>query len=308
MPFYQNPFSRDFRGNWVLADRKQVITFPSDRNTFRNRGRGDEMVVVWNEGPYDLSGNDADGNPTQDLYITFALDVNDFKNWASIHVDISGAAPAATTPAEIVATLNADEVFASYFTAELAKFPSGTDRVVIRQKLPVTRLRFYICNGNAEEALRFNARADVAEMPDYFDRHKMSERENFDDCMNMLIELDNSGWAAEGDTVDGDVIYHALDEEGRPAGLDPTDPKEDWEHLEGRSGLFVFKKNCLDGDNIVQSIEYHAGARAGDLAKKTCYVYDGNAQPIQVTEEPYVLTEDDLITPDCSECSEEEPE
>jgi len=299
MPFYQNPFSRDFRGNWVLADRKQVITFPGDRNTFRNRGRGDEIVIAWNEGPYDLSGNDVDGNPRQDLYINFALDVNDFRNWASISVDISGAAPATTTPAEIVAALNADTVFASYFTAELGEFASGAPRVSIRQKLPTTRLWFYMPNGNAEEALRFNARADVAEMPDYFDRHKISEVNNFPDCLNMLIELDVSGWATEGDSVDGDVVYHALDEKGRPAGLDPTDPTEDWEHLEGRSGLFAFHKNTVDGSNrITESIQYHAGAKEGDMAKKIKYSYTGaNTEPDQMTEEPYVLTTGDLVTP-----------
>lgn len=309
MAFFQNPFSIDFYGNWVLADRKQVLRFPNNKLVFRNHGRGDEMVIAWNEGPYDLSGNDVDGNARQNLQLTLAVDADGFTNWATITVDISGAVPAATTSAEIVAALNADATFAGYFTAVLGKFPSGADRVSIKQDLPVTRMRFYVPNGRAEEAMRFNARADVAELPAYFSRHTMASRNDFGDSQNILIELDVSGWAAEGDSVDGDVVYHAVDSKGAALNLDPTDPSEDWELLEGRSGLFMFRKNCLDdSDNIVQTIEYQAGAGVGDMAKRICYVYNGHGQPTQTTEEPYTLTADDLIEPDCSECSEDDPE
>ena len=48
-------------------------------------------------------------------------------------------------------------------------------------------------------------------------------------------------------------------------------------------------------------IEYPAGSKLGDLATKTTYVYAGTAttdvEPIQVTQEPYVLTAGDLVTP-----------
>ncbi len=299
MAFFQNPFSIDFFGNWVLADRKQVLRFPNDKVSFRNHGRGDEIVVAWNRGPYDLSGNDVDGNARQNLQLTFALDADGFKNWATIAVDISGAVPAATTAAEIVAALNADATFVSYFTTEIGKFPCGADRVVIKQKFPVTRMRFYIPNGRAEEALRFNARADVAELPDYFARHTMASRNDFGDSQNMLIELDVTGWVAEGDSVDGDVVFHAVDEKGNALGLDPTDPQADWELLEGRSGLFMFYNNTVDATSrITESIQYQAGAQVGDMAKKVEYTYTGaQTQPDQMTEIPYVLTAADLVTP-----------
>lgn len=304
MAFFQNPFSIDFFGNWVLADRKQSLRFPNNKLTFRNEGRSDEIIVPWEEGPYNLAGVDASGNDASVLDVNFAIDCDLFKNWANISIDVAGAVPAATTAAEIVALLNADTDFASYFTAQLTdKFPSGTDRISIKQNFPATRMRYFVGNAGAETILRFNARAAVAEMPAYFARHTMANRNAFGDSQNMLIELDPTGWAVEGDTVAGDVIFHAVDKNGISENLDPTDPLADWEMLEGRSGLFIFKNNCLDDDdNIVQTIEYQAGATVGDMARKICYAFDGHANPIQITEEPYVLSAFDLVEPDCSEC------
>jgi hypothetical protein len=307
MSFFQNPFSIDFFGNWILADRKQALRFPEGKISFRNHGRADDMVVSWHEGPYNLSINDADGNSRQNLELNFAVDADGFKNWATIRIDVSGAVPAATTPSEIVVKLNSDATFSSYFVAESGKFPDGSVRVHIRQKFPVTRMRFYVSNGMAEEELRFNARADVAELPSYFSRHSIASRNDFDDAQNMLVELDVTGWAIEGDTVAGDVVFHAADEHGKILGLDPTAPKLDWEMLRGRSGLFMFRKNCINDDKIVQTIEYQAGAVVGDLARKICYYYNGASQPEQVTEEPYTLTADDLIIPNCENCEGEGP-
>lgn len=83
------------------------------------------------------------------------------------------------------------------------------------------------------------------------------------------------------------------------AGFTPANLLEDWELLAGRSVLFNFRKNVIDGSNrITQIIEYQAGARAGDLAMKTQYTYTGaNTNPDQVTEVPYVLLSGDLVTP-----------
>ncbi len=69
MSFFQNPHSWDFHGIWVLGDRHLSPEFrcPS------NKGRGDEMVVVWEAPPYNISGNDADSNSTNTLVIEFAF-------------------------------------------------------------------------------------------------------------------------------------------------------------------------------------------------------------------------------------------
>jgi hypothetical protein len=82
-------------------------------------------------------------------------------------------------------------------------------------------------------------------------------------------------------------------------GLDYTTMKEDYEHLDGRVGLFSFQKITVDGtDRITQIIEYQAGAVVGDLGRKINYSYtSSNTKPDQITEIPYILASGDLITP-----------
>jgi len=162
-------------------------------------------------------------------------------------------------------------------------------------------------NGRAEEALQFNARAGVAEAPSYFDRHKVvhfltaAEQISFTDNMNQLIPLD-----PVANTVDADVIDNAVDVKDVSLGLDSSTVQDDWELLEGRSGLFTFQNICLDTNgDIAQIIEYHAGAVVGDTARKICYFRNAagaGSNPVQITEEPHVLATGDLIEPDCSEC------
>lgn len=83
------------------------------------------------------------------------------------------------------------------------------------------------------------------------------------------------------------------------AGFTPSNAQDDWELLNGHSDIYRFKKNTVDGSNrITQSIEYNAGATAGDLAIKRQYSYTStNTNPSQTTEIPYVLTSNDLVTP-----------
>ena len=281
MSFFQNVFTYDFEGNWVLGDRQHIPKFVVRRNA----GRGDEMVVAWNQGPYDLSGNDADGTNTCDtLEIVFAL--HDFKNWATLSVDIASGADdtSAVTPSEVVTALNANTLFAERFTASLGGWTedtSGTKRVMIRQRKPATEMRFYINNGRAEEKIQFNGRAGVAELPTYFGRHTIANRFTYDDCQNHLIALDTTS------SVEQNIMINAVDFKGNSMGYDGTTVQEDWQLLEGRSGLFDFTSN--DGSGTV--IVYPAGAQEGDLAKKI--ISDsGNTFVI-----PYTLTSGDLITP-----------
>lgn len=297
--FFQNPFASDYMGSWPLGDRQYSISFKCPINS----GRSDAWVTSWEKPTptFDLSGNDPDGNPIDTLTIVFAHNTDLFKNWATLAVDIGGAAVATTSVNEIVANLNADATFASYFTAEASK---DLDRVLIRQTFVTGRFRFYIQNGGAETKLRFNARAGVAELPSYFMRHTVGGTYRFDfrDAQNCLVYLDPNAWASLGDSVAGDVIYYATDVKGISLDLDPTTIKEDYELLEGRSGLFTFQKNTVDGsDRITEIIEYPAGAKTGDLARKICYSYtDANKSPDQITEIPYTLTDSDLILPSCS--------
>jgi len=296
MSYFQNPFAEDFLGVWVLADRQHMPTFKCPLNS----GRGSEIVTAWNKGPYDLSGVDADGASTDTLEMRFALDMDDFKNWATVSFDVTTTAvsTSAVTSREVISALNADGGFSAYFEAVVGAFDNETPRVLIRQKLPVVRFKFYMLNGRAEEAIRFNAKSGVAELPTYFDRHTIASRFDFEDSVNMLIELDPSN-AGGASAVDDGVIDNALGVKGKSLGLDSSTVQDDWELLRGRSGLFLFQKHTIDGsDRVTETIEYHAGADVGGLAKKISFTYSGGeTNPTNVTEEPHTLTTGDLVTP-----------
>lgn len=311
MSWFQNPFFEDYRGNWVLGDRQHAPTFICPRNA----GRGEELVVSWNlPAPlYDFSINDADGNARGTLQIRTAFNTN-VRQWATMNV--TGAAAtllaAATTSDEVVTALNSDVNFATMFTALIQSntgnnaIPVGERRVMIRSNFAPTRMKFYIVNGRAEEVLRFNGRAGVAELPTYFSRHEVDQWNNFDDSTGMMVPLNTVA-----NIVDLNVVNNAVDFRGVALNFNGAAIQADYELLAGRSGIFNFQSITLintDGmmtgnpiERISQIIEYPAGAGVGDFGRRIRYVYTGNAdnnlQPIQTTEEPYVLVVGDLVTP-----------
>ncbi len=290
MSFFQNVFTSDFEGNWVLGDRQHIPKFVVRRNF----GRGDESVSAWIEGPYNFSGNDADGNSCATIEIVYAL-LNP-RNWATLSVStVTGAAnTAAVTPEELAASLNANTTFAERFVAQLGVFPSGSRRVEIRQKKPVTEFRFYIKNGLGEEKIGFNARAGVAELPTYFARHTMANRFTFEDCQNCLILLNPAG-----STVDLNLINAAVDQRGVSLGYSGSTVKGDWQLLEGKSGLFEFQKGpgaapINDTDTVIL---YPAGAQVGDLAQKIVTQKNNGGEIVAKFTIPYTLEASDLVTP-----------
>jgi len=283
MSYFQNPFSQDFIATWLLSDRQYNPDFKCPRNA----GRGDEMVVAFGEAPYNLSGNDGDGNSKAVLTISFAL--NDSKNWADLAVTISASSLAATTMEEVVISLRANAVFDDFFTTRIRT----DNKVEIKQKKPVTSMKFFIKNGRAESVLKFNKLAGVAELPSFFNRHSIANRFNYIDSQNALILLNTSV------VEDAAVINNAVDEKSVSRGLSSGTVQEDWQLIKGRSGMFKFQKITVDGSNrITQIIEYSAGSIAGDLAKKTAYTYtSANTSPDKITEIPYTLQIVDMINP-----------
>ncbi len=289
MSFFQNPFTADFEGNWVLADRHHIPKFVLKRNT----GRGDEFVQAWTKGPYNMSGNDTAGNSRNTLVINYSL--NDSRNWAALSINVAtgAASSSAVTAYEIVTRLNADTTFASLFVASIEQFEDKSPRVSIRQRKPFVQFKFYISNGRAEEAMTFNARAGVGELPSYFARHTIANRFTYTDSAAMLIALNTAN------AVDQAVITNAVDNRGTNLGLVYSDPQLDYELLKGRSGLFQFTKgpsaNAVSTTTTV--ITYPAGAVIGDLAKKTVTQYDASTVIVAQYEIPYTLTNSDLVTP-----------
>jgi hypothetical protein len=269
MAFFQNLFNQEFQGNWVMGDRQYSITFKCPANTSM------DYQMAYNNGPWDLSSENI-------LTLNYAWDVN-FKNYAALPINISGSDPSNTTFSEVTFALNSNSIFAEMFVAE-----SKNSTIFIKPKVGRIKkeIKLWISNTGAETKLRFNKKAGVAEMPMYFARHTIDNRFSFSDSAGQLILLD------ETNPNDQAIIEEA--------GFVVAEMKEDWELLGGRaSGLFTFQKMTIDGSNrISQIIEYPAGAKVGDFARKINYAYSGsNTNPSQVTEVPHVLSVVDLITP-----------
>lgn len=288
--FFQNVFTSEFLGNLVLGDRSYSLTFKCPSNA----GRGDEIVYSWNEPNYDFSGNDADSNSKSVLNIWYAIDQGTFRNWSNIAVTISTSA--SVSAETVVSTLNANDAFQCVFEATTVRSKAGiATGIQIKQKKSAVEMRFYIANGRAETVLGFNKRAGVSQMPEYFARHTIANRFNFDDSFGNLIYLNPSTLTSAA------LINNAVDHAGRTLGFSSGTVLADWQLLEGNSGLFTFVKQTVDSTGsgrVTQKIEYPAGAIVGDFAKKTTYTYTGSkTAPDQIAEVPYVLTSGDLITP-----------
>lgn len=282
MSFYQNPFTATYKGSWPLRSpingKQQSMILEGTGNS----GRGDDLVMSWaGVGPFDFSGNDAEGDPTR--YLSFKFTSN-FIHWSIYQFDLGTGST--TTVAGIVGTLNNNANFSNFWVASIQ---NGV--LIVRQKLPVGRFKFFVMNGGAETLLKFNGRAGVFELPDYFARHIVGG--TAPDCLHALVRLD------ESNDVDAAVIEDAVDSKGNSLHYDADEIKEDWEFLEGSSGIFQFKKQTVDGSNRVTAIiSYPAGSGVGDLAVKTIYTYSGaNTSPSEIFDLPYTLESGDLITP-----------
>lgn len=267
MPFFQNPFESEFNTNLYGVGFK----LRANRNT-----SVDMMTGTY--GPYNLTGN-------TNLTINYSL--NSGHNFFSVTVNVAAGAAsvAAVTPAEIQTNLQADATVAGLFTVETPTDGQNRKWVRLRARRSRTEFKAYITNGSAESILLFNKNAAVGELPNYCDRHTVANMATYSDSMGMLVKLNTAS------ATDQAIIT--------AAGLDYSTVKEDYTLLAGRSDLFIFKKQTVDGSNrVTQIIEYPAGSRAGDAAKLTTYTYSGaNTTPSTITEEPYVLQSGDILTP-----------
>lgn len=274
MPYFQNVFDQEFVGALVLGDRQLSLNF-------RVKGNINTSIemVAWNREPYNLSA---------DTSLTFNYSLDSGHTWAArtINVTSLAASSSAVTCQEIANALNADALWKELYLAYVVSEPKAGNFLKVRSLKPRERWKTYISNSSAESVVRFNKKAGVAELPSYFSRHTIANINTYSDSIGLLIELSNP--------VAGDDVAIVED-----AGFDSASVSEDWELLAGRSGLFTFKKQTIDGSNrVTEIIEYPAGAIAGDFAKKTSYTYSGaNTSPTNVTEEPYVIQSGDLITP-----------
>jgi len=278
MPFYQNVFDNDFIGHLLLEDRQYVLDFKVPANKNKTI-----YAYAWAVPPYNTVGNTS-------LTINYSIDAG--ATWYSFNVTLTSGS--AQTAAQVVADLNGDQNFASLFTAIAVQLGDQSYRLMIQaNSTQRERFKFYISNTGAETVLRFNAMAGVAQLPAYFDRHTIANFQahgpggdnTYPDSLGTLVKLNQP--------TDNWYITNA--------GLSTT-ASADWQLLRGRSRAFMFQNIATDSGNsnrITSIIEYPAGAQAGDLAKKTEYVYSsGNTttQPNYTFEIPYVLQASDLTT------------
>lgn len=281
MPFFQNPFENDFIAPLLMDDRQYVVEFrvPANKNKCTN-------MVAWADPPYNTVGNTT-------LTIYYSIDTG--RTWHTLTVSLTSGS--ARTTDEIVADLNASTDFSNWFTAEAipAIMPDGVRkiRVLARQRRELWKC--FIANTGAETVLRFNAKAGVAELPSYFDRHSVTNyitsgpvtgSNAYPDSLASIVKL----------TIPTDNYYITA------AGFTATAQK-DWQLLRGRAyGNYKFQNITTDAGSshrITEILEYPAGAKAGDLARKIEYVYDGGnstSQPNFIFECPYVLQSGDLAT------------
>jgi hypothetical protein len=270
--YYQNVFDSEFVGILLLGDRQLSLNFRVKGNVNTSH-----EMIAWNREPYDVSSS-------SNLTLNYSFDAG--RTWTILTVDVSASAAddTAATCYEIANALNNDATFKELYEASVINEPKTGNYLKIRAKRPRGNWKTYISNSSAESVLRFNKKAGIAELPSYFSRHVIGSA--FPDSVNMLIEL--------SDPVSGVDVNIVED-----AGFDSGTVREDWELLDGRSGMFNFQKMTVDGsDRITEIIEYPAGAGVGDLARKINYEYSGsNKNPDQITEVPYTLESGDLVTP-----------
>lgn len=265
MSFFQNVFEAEFRGSLLSSDRRLQSNFKLGANS-----NGSSYMLSGNTGPYNLTGN-------TNLTINFAYDPA-LLGYAALTINVAGAVVAATNAFEVCTALNANAHFAELFIAE-----EKNGKVFIKGRNLKPIFKAYISNGSAESILKFNAKAPVAELPEYFERYAFENRFGYLNLGSHRLVLLNPS-----DPVDAAVIS--------AAGFNPSSPTPDWQLLAGTNDSYFFTKRTYVTGLLSTEIKYPAGAKEGDLAKKTYYTYSGS-DLIEIMETPYVLASGDLITP-----------
>lgn len=273
MPFFMNVYDFEFRGSLLSADRQYQQTFKIKANTNRS-----DYILSGNTEPYDFSSE-------TDLTISFCYDVEQV-NYANVTVDISGSTASATTAAEVVTALNADNLFSTFFTASVFKtniIGVTGNKVLIKSKKPKSNFKAHVVNSSAEGFIQFNKFAPIQELPTYFERYDIAKRFDFTDLGSERIVLLDTSNTIEADYIDA-------------AGFNSSSPSPDWQLLKGCNDQYMFTKRVYTSGQISVEIKYPAGASEGDAAFKTTYEYSGS-DLIGICQIPYVISSGDLITP-----------
>lgn len=272
MSFFMNVYDFEFRGSLLTADRQYTPNFKIKANVNRP-----DYMLCSNIEPYNLSVNDT-------LTLSFCFD-QEFNNYSDVSINIAGSTPSATTSQEIVALLNNDDTFKSFFVASLYSLGNTLPykkKILIKSIKQKNNFKAYVVNSSAEAVLGFNKNAPIAELPKYFERYAIQNRFDYPDIVERLLLLDPSN------SVESDYIT--------AAGFLPGSPTPDWQLLNGQNDQYMFTKRTYQSGFVQTEIKYPAGATLGDAAFKTTYEYNGS-NLIGVCQIPHVLVSGDLIIP-----------
>lgn len=278
MPYFQNVSDQEFFTE-MLFDTRLAVRLPANANR-------STRMVAWNPEPYDLS---------QATRFAICCKTSDYA-MGYVRIEVALASNSAATAQGVADQLNADPTFASFFAASTIQM-GGAGHLLIAAVSPAMGFRAYVPNTvnrgfpeqSAEWVLRFNKKAAVAQLSQYYRRHTIGyyvPNDSFAYGTQMLLEVVQP---------DEDFVISE-------AGLD-TAAMTEAQLLKGESGKFLTSKVVTDasnGNRPLSAIEFESGSIVGDLAKKTTYVYDaGNTSvyPNRVYEEPYTLTAADLVQP-----------
>ena len=274
MAFFQNPFEFTFNGSLFGIGPQYTISYTIGAN--RNKSN---YIAAYNAEPYDLSAGAT-------LTFNIALDP-DMLSFQPFTMTLTGDNISAVTAFEVVSSLNSNTTFSEYFTARVTKFTnSDTKNTVLILAKNRNFFRCYVSNTNAAFSLAVNKHAPVKELPDLFQQYSI---QNIYSYLNLGSE--RILYLNPNNSNDAKVITNA--------GFDPNNPTPDWKLLASASPLYTFTKTVYISEttNIDYKIIYHAGAIAGQMAKKIVYQYDENDNIVGVCEIPYILTNDDLLDP-----------
>jgi hypothetical protein len=178
MPYFQNVFDQEFRGNLVLSDRQYSVSFSVKPNV-----NTAQIMTAWNTEPWNITNYSS---------LTFNYSFDSGNSWSTFSVDVTTnvANTNAALTYEVVNALNGNSTFAALFNASSTVDKIGDLHLVITSSRPRTAFISYISNGGAESILRFNKRAGVAELPTYFARHTIANQPFYPDSVGLLIQLD----------------------------------------------------------------------------------------------------------------------
>lgn len=311
MAFFQNVFQFTFKQVMLQQAWDYSLSFSVGANQ-----NNSNYMVCYNNGPWDLSGSDAEGNPLNIL--TFFIAPNERPEhfvppseraaidytlrvpFTQVDVDIAPYAAdiSAVTAEEVVAAINGSvgldggcvadpsnpyprNTCSALYTAQVYSQNGGQNVRLIANS--VSRFAF-ISNYGAESVMGWNKNAPVVELPDLALKYAIQNYSQYPDLgsTQRLLALDPSN------AVDADVI--------EAAGLDPLNPTPDWKLMKGCSDLYRFSKTVVLSGTQYYTIEYFAGSQIGDPAVKTYYTTNAGVI-IEKCITPYILTSSDLIVP-----------